>query len=373
MAAARREAEDDRPWSRGNDNADEYRSDAAYARASGKLPRWPHSWTDSKSRISAGLQKILLNQLTQFNSTAMYTVTAFVIGRLSGIEYHPPAADIVARAESVTREMLLEKLRAEFEPDATSAAISAEKAAERVTAIIDSVSVAANIVATAGTSNEEAATAAFARELQSRLGEANAIRAYTTLTSGVVPDNRMYMRACPDMDNIRRWFVMLEGDCEAWSGQLIIMIIAPEQYPDKPPYFYVLTENGLYDLLVNICVDIGSYHSEKYRPGLGIIGFMDAVCRALSKLDITNGIGINSRVGRATVQTMSNKSRTYNATHYPQVVKAVEQASVSTYENMFCAILRRSRKEEEEKQAAEQATARQTSLLGPKPARAKRT
>lgn len=350
-----------------------YEKDAELAAATEVMPRWHRAHESTKKIIAPGnsdLQTILMQQMKDFNARAMYDLIAFCVGRLTGKDVSPPAEEIVKRGDSATADMLLSAVRAAFEGDLASVSMSPDKAAD---AVLESAK-ACVITCDDGSErvmDDEKTVDVFSRELYRRLGDVNAIRAFNALTYGVVPDNRMYIRVHPDPDNIRRWFLSLQGDNGAWTGQLLIQVIAPMGYPESPPYFYVMTDCSLYMIMHDICVGNGHHHKTAYRPGMGIAVFMMSVACTLRTGDITDGIGINTSATVGSIGAASRKSHAFNKKHYPQVVEAIEKTSKCMYENMFNGLIKRIRREDDEAAAKAKLAASQAAVLGQPPARSR--
>jgi ubiquitin-conjugating enzyme E2 J2 len=106
-----------------------------------------------------------------------------------------------------------------------------------------------------------------------------------------------YVKFAMDEANINTWYVSLSqfaGDNgEYYGGEYLVRVELPEEFPFKPPHFYFLTEQGLYGVETKVCISIGEYHSDQYRPVLGVSGFCTQLVSGLiGASDMGGGINI---------------------------------------------------------------------------------
>jgi len=71
-----------------------------------------------------------------------------------------------------------------------------------------------------------------------------------------------YATAYPDESNPLIWYFIIKGqkDTHYENGEYIGKIIHSTNYPASPPDYYMLTENGRYEINKKICLTNSSYH-----------------------------------------------------------------------------------------------------------------
>lgn len=178
---------------------------------------------------------------------------------------------------------------------------------------------------------------AFVRSIYESVGDADAIRLISDMSENAKPWG-LYSRAGLCTVNNRRWFIMLEGKCDRWEGQILIMVIAPLDYPANPPAFYMMTPNGMAALMSDICVSIGKYHKDKWAGSYGIQGIMQSVHSSICYGDITSGIGIKNTGDRELINRLAKESFAFNEQHYPQVIRLVRAGA--NYELRTCKMIK---------------------------------
>src|SRR3989344_328188 len=99
-----------------------------------------------------------------------------------------------------------------------------------------------------------------------------------------------------DPVDIKTWYLLLrnmKGNHDEYDGgQYIFRMVIPDDFPYKPPQFYALTPNGLYEQNSKCCISIGEYHSRDYRPTLGMRGFSIELANGMITWE-KMGTGIN--------------------------------------------------------------------------------
>lgn len=108
------------------------------------------------------------------------------------------------------------------------------------------------------------------------------------------------------------------------GGEFIIKLVAPGEFPHKPPSFSVLTPNGVFETGGKICLSIGEFHANDHkksgergaygwRSALGMIGFAREVVNAFIVPDSLGG-GIRIIRNRSDKKTrqLSAASRQFN-------------------------------------------------------------
>lgn len=139
-----------------------------------------------------------------------------------------------------------------------------------------------------------------------------------------------YFTAIPDRTDIRIWYVRIAGlDAPYKNGEYLFCLVAPDEFPQKPPSLKFLTDNGLFVPGHKVCISVGEFHTNDkpgkdgahgWRPSLGMHGFSLEVVNALiCHADLGGGIGIAHK-SPAEKQYLASISRKFNEKHYPEIV-----------------------------------------------------
>ena len=128
--------------------------------------------------------------------------------------------------------------------------------------------------------------------------------------------------AVPDPKDTRIWYFLIAGlDAPYATGEYIFYLIAPDEFPQKPPRLIFLTPNGLFTPGHKVCISVGEFHANDrpgkdgahgWRPSLGMKGFANEVVNALiCSDDLGSGIGIESS-SPTEKRRLAKNSRDYN-------------------------------------------------------------
>ena len=128
--------------------------------------------------------------------------------------------------------------------------------------------------------------------------------------------------AVPDPKDTRIWYFLIAGlDAPYATGEYIFYLIAPDEFPQKPPRLIFLTPNGLFTPGHKVCISVGEFHANDrpgkdgahgWRPSLGMKGFANEVVNALiCSDDLGSGIGIESS-SPVEKRRLAKNSRDYN-------------------------------------------------------------
>lgn len=132
-----------------------------------------------------------------------------------------------------------------------------------------------------------------------------------------------------DEKNTCVWYALfcnLDG-ChgEYVGGEYLARCDLPNDFPMNPPSFYLMTPNGLYVPNANTCVSIGKYHSQNYRPVLGVHGFCENIISGLIGWEtIGSGMGL-VKTTIAEKKRLAKDSVRYNAEKYPELIKKINE------------------------------------------------
>ena len=169
--------------------------------------------------------------------------------------------------------------------------------------------------------------------------------------------------------DINVWHILFYNitgtDDEFVGGEYLMeLYLGPETgFPYKPPHFKFLTENGVYGMKKDICVSIGKYHSDSFRPALKASGFVIEMLNGLiCHKELGGGIGLSSTSWKRK-RALAGKSRLFNWQNYAQIMKAIGESfdgysakwDLSKLPGVMLSQLQLERPTEEEVAAAESA------------------
>jgi len=150
------------------------------------------------------------------------------------------------------------------------------------------------------------------------------------IAEGKPPKHHQYIEATlgtrPDgKKDLGTWWIRITGLAYPYEdGEYIVKIVAPKDYPFKPPKYYFQTPNGLYTPHENCCINIGSYHADQYRAVLGMLGFANQLIGAMLQWK-TIGSGISLvKTSEEKKMELAEASRHYNRDKYPEIVSLFE-------------------------------------------------
>lgn len=138
----------------------------------------------------------------------------------------------------------------------------------------------------------------------------------------------MYL-ALPDAADINRWHILIVGlDDPFAGGEYIFSFVADEGFPQEPPKaLRCHTPNGVFlgapSGAMNICISIGEFHSNAYRPALGLAGFGEQVCAALVTYEtLGGGLGIaEPKPMPAAIRKAAAASHEFNLKHHGKLME----------------------------------------------------
>jgi len=157
------------------------------------------------------------------------------------------------------------------------------------------------------------------------------VNMYKYVLSHPVPGLRIWM----DENDISIWYALIfdipSADGAFDGGEYLIKFTIKETFPHSPPSAEFLTPNGIYSLGGRFCVSIGEFHSQNYRPDIGIDGYALAVKGSFMDRTIFadhGGIRIELR-DLNICKEMAVNSREYNKTYYGNIIENMNALSVA--------------------------------------------
>jgi ubiquitin-protein ligase len=131
-------------------------------------------------------------------------------------------------------------------------------------------------------------------------------------------------------EDVNTWYALIHnfsGNTDEYvGGEYLFKIMLPEEFPMVPPKFFCLTPNGLYGIDAVVCISIGEYHPEEYRPSLGVRGFIiNLVSGLVGWREMTGGIKIKETTAKEKLK-LAKLSRSANYANYPIIMKNINDA-----------------------------------------------
>ena len=140
-----------------------------------------------------------------------------------------------------------------------------------------------------------------------------------------------YIQYAIDPANIAIWYVKLynfSGDQDEYAaGEYLCKIVIGPDFPYKPPEFYFMTPNGVYECDGKACISIGEFHSNAYINTLGVSGFVEQL---VSGMIGWKTIGTGVRLMDTTIEEKKKWARgsaAYNTANYGSILKLISEAN----------------------------------------------
>lgn len=148
-------------------------------------------------------------------------------------------------------------------------------------------------------------------------------------------------------EKINTWYIKLhnfDGDHgEFKNGEFLFEMIAPNEFPMKPPHFYALTDNGVYKAGLDeegkrakICISIGEFHADNYPATLGMAGFAEQLLSGLIgwrslgsgiNVFVFDGMTINQKEKKThEIKKISEMSKEKNLKNYEDILKLLDES-----------------------------------------------
>jgi ubiquitin-protein ligase len=139
-----------------------------------------------------------------------------------------------------------------------------------------------------------------------------------------------YYDARPEPNNINIWFVKIKNLSDEYAtGEYIMKIHFTEEYPFKPPDYFMLTPSGRFEINKKICFSNSGYHSESWSP---LWGIHQIIMGMISFFYERTSAGI-SHISSTTPEQRANyalDSVEYNNKHLKSTLKLFNTALIDT-------------------------------------------
>lgn len=146
-------------------------------------------------------------------------------------------------------------------------------------------------------------------------------------------DHEMKFHMCED--DCKKWYFMFRhrkdpgdktGDVDPLDGgEYLFELTATSQFPNSPPNFQALSENGVYTPGVLPCIVGGTYHPEAYVMGLGMGGFAKNIVNGLICPEYL-GAGLNLlKTSKAERAKIAKRTREQNLANYPELMTIFDE------------------------------------------------
>lgn len=175
-----------------------------------------------------------------------------------------------------------------------------------------------------------------------------------------------------DPSDVRVWYGLVFGLDEPYAGgEYLFKLTAPNNFPEEPPKFEFLTENGVFEPGGAICISIGQFHAHDdpgkngsygWRASLGMKGFATQVVSGLIVPEfLGGGIRIQNRPD-AIKRLLAASSTSRNRAELPLVSSLFDDLAAAYPDSEAVELLRQSRA------AVLPPASKPASSAGPKPA-----
>jgi len=80
-----------------------------------------------------------------------------------------------------------------------------------------------------------------------------------------------YYDAVPSTDDITIWYIKIKNLSDEYvGGEYYMKVHFTEEYPFKPPDYYMLTPSGRFEINKKICLSNSGFHNDMWSPLWGI-------------------------------------------------------------------------------------------------------
>ncbi len=138
-----------------------------------------------------------------------------------------------------------------------------------------------------------------------------------------------YIKFTMSEDNPGIWYALLhsfDGESDEFKGgQYLVRIEATDKFPHSPPWFYFMTENGVYGCDKKVCISIGGYHEGEFRAVLSLGDFTkQLISGMIGWKDLGSGINILDTTAEQK-KLLADASVGSNMEKYPDIIKRIEE------------------------------------------------
>lgn len=130
-----------------------------------------------------------------------------------------------------------------------------------------------------------------------------------------------YYEAKPSESDINIWYVKIKNLADEYVGGVYYMKIHfTDQYPFKPPDYYMLTPSGRFEINRAICLSNSGFHSESWSPLWGINQLIMGIISFFYERD-SQGIAHISNSSNEDRARYAKQSIEYNRQYLPDIDK----------------------------------------------------
>ena len=139
-----------------------------------------------------------------------------------------------------------------------------------------------------------------------------------------------YLKYVIDETDYKKWYILMSNfsgnNDEYKSGQYLVRVELPNEYPYEPPHFYLMTPNGLYDTEKKACISIGEFHKKDYPATLGVVGFCEQLVSGfIGWKEIGHGISLID-TSEEEKKILAIKSASYNEKHNKKYMDMINES-----------------------------------------------
>jgi len=130
-----------------------------------------------------------------------------------------------------------------------------------------------------------------------------------------------YYEARPKDEDINIWYVKIKNLSDEYiGGEYLLKIHFTEEYPFKPPDYYMLTPSGRFEINKKICFSNSGYHSDAWSPLWGIHQIIMGIISFFYERD-SHGISHISSSSVSDRTMFAINSIEYNMTKLNSIIK----------------------------------------------------
>jgi ubiquitin-conjugating enzyme E2 J2 len=100
------------------------------------------------------------------------------------------------------------------------------------------------------------------------MASTGAVRRLSKEYADMLKNPTPHVEAHPEPNNILTWYFVIEGPQDSCyeNGLYLGRIRFPENYPFKPPSFFMLTPSGRFETETSICLSYSAHHADTWSP-----------------------------------------------------------------------------------------------------------